>query len=144
MRKITCLLVICLVLVLGTGCSSSKNSTNVVEINESQFLAQTTEIYYNSADYIGKTIKYEGIFSVYEVSKTDKCYLVTRYGPGCCADDSEVGFEIQWDGVYPAENDWVEITGILEEYTNNSKKYLRIAVSELNVLTKRGAETVSR
>ncbi|MDR1131141.1 MAG: hypothetical protein LBL15_01835 [Oscillospiraceae bacterium] len=117
----------------------------VVEIKEKMFIAQTNDIYYNAGDYLGKTIKYEGIFSVYEAFETGaKYYSVIRYGPGCCGIDANAGFEVVWNETYPEQNDWVEAVGILEEYEEEGYKYLRLALSSLTVLPARGAEYVSQ
>jgi uncharacterized membrane protein YcgQ (UPF0703/DUF1980 family) len=120
-------------------------SGDVVEIKEKMFIAQTNDIYYNADDYLGKTIKYEGIFSAYEVPETGaKYYSVIRYGPGCCGIDANAGFEVAWDKEYPGNDDWVEAIGILVEYEEDGYKYLRLALSSLSVLPERGAEYVSQ
>lgn len=126
--------------------SSVESTTgDVIEIKEKLFISQTNDIYYNAEDYLGKMIKYEGIFDVYEVAETDtKYYSVIRYGPGCCGDDANAGFEVRWDKDYPFPNDWVEAVGILEEYDEDGLKYLRLALSSLTVLPTRGAEYVSQ
>jgi Predicted membrane protein len=118
---------------------------DVVEIREKMFIAQTNDIYFNAEDYIGKTIKYEGIFDIYEVPEIGGVYYaVIRYGPGCCGVDANAGFEVKWDGEYPNRNDWVEVVGVLEEYEENGYKYLRLVLNSLTVLPMRGAEYVNQ
>ncbi|GHU82798.1 hypothetical protein AGMMS50284_5270 [Clostridia bacterium] len=115
----------------------------VIEIKEKLFVQQCNDVYLNPEDYMGKTIKYEGIFDVYEAVETNTTYYsVIRYGPGCCGTDANVGFEVQWDGEYPNQNDWVEAAGVLEEYDEDGQTYLRLSLSVLNVLPVRGLETV--
>jgi len=116
----------------------------VIEIKEKMFIAQTNEIYINTKDYLGKTVKYEGIF--HEVKADGKTYrYVIRYGPGCCPGDvSAAGFEVAWDKPYPKHNDWVEVAGVLEKYDDNGIPALRLALKSLTVKTKRGAERVMR
>ena len=117
---------------------------DVVEIKEKLFIAQTNDIYINAQDYLGKCIKYEGIFDIYEIPETGETfYSVIRFGPGCCGDDGNVGFEVTWDGEYPESNDWVEAVGVLEEYEEEGLYYLRIALTDLTKLAVRGAEVVS-
>ncbi|MDR1564570.1 MAG: hypothetical protein LBS74_06400 [Oscillospiraceae bacterium] len=117
----------------------------VIEIKEKMFITQTNDIYTNSEDYLGKTIKYEGIFTTYAVPDSDAVYYsVIRYGPGCCGNDSNAGFEVVWDKEYPNENDWVEAVGVLEQYEENNCVYIRLRLSSLNVLPVRGVEKVSR
>jgi len=172
MKKITALLTICIV--LFTGCGSDKSLENsselgsqtseetsentnvsksdvkassgdVIEIKEKMFISQTNDVYYNTEDYLGKTIKMEGIFNIYEASESgNKYYSVIRYGPGCCGDDGNAGFEVTWDGKYPNQNDWVEVIGVLEEYEEAGETYLQLRLNSLTVLTTRGEEYVNR
>ncbi|MEL7565088.1 MAG: hypothetical protein AAGU27_09420 [Dehalobacterium sp.] len=118
-------------------------SSDVIEIKEKMFIAQTNDIYLNPEDYLGKTIKYEGIFDsfYYDVNDTTYYYVI-RYGPGCCGFDANAGFEVVWSGDYPNKNDWVEVIGVLEEYEENEYKYLRLNLSSLTVLDTRGEEYV--
>lgn len=107
------------------------------------FIAQTNDIYINPEDYLGKTIKYEGMFQSGYLEETDTTYYyVIRYGPGCCGYDANAGFEVAWDGGYPEADDWVEIVGVLEQYEEDGYEYLRLNLSSLRVLETRGAEYV--
>lgn len=125
--------------------AAAEDSDDVIEINEKMFIAQTNDIYYNVADYLGKTIKYEGVFEIYDVSENgENYYAVIRYGPGCCGNDANAGFEVIWDNDYPDQNEWVEATGILEEYQEAGETYLRLMLTSLTVLPTRGAEYVSQ
>ncbi len=120
-----------------------KHSGDVVEIKEKMFVAQTTDIYINADEYLGKTIQYEGIFSVYQLDGGNRnFYSVIRSGPGCCGNDGEVGFEVVWDGEYPKEDEWVEVRGVLEYYDDDGNSYLRLAVESIEVLETRGQEIV--
>lgn len=118
---------------------------DVIEISEKLFIAQTNDIYINTEDYLGKTIRYEGIFQAYYYDATDTTYYsVIRYGPGCCGFDANAGFEVEWDGDYPEQNDWVQATGTLETYEEGGARYLRLKLSSLKVLPVRGAEYVQQ
>lgn len=117
---------------------------DVVEISERLFIAQTNDIYINTEDYLGKTIKYEGIFkTMFWPQGAKNIAYVIRYGPGCCGYDGEAGLEVVWDGEWPKEDDWCEVVGVLEEYEVDGYPYLRLALSSLTVLQQRGAEFVS-
>ncbi|MCL1895212.1 MAG: hypothetical protein FWG03_01550 [Clostridiales bacterium] len=117
---------------------------DVIEVKEKMFVAQMNDIYYNADDYLGKTIKYEGIFDIYEEDTGVDYYFVIRYGPGCCGIDLNAGLEVAWDKGYPEQNDWVEVVGVLEDYEDNGNNYLRLALSSLTVLDVRGAEVVTQ
>jgi zinc transport system permease protein len=135
--------------VLGTGAGSSE----VIEIKEKMFIAQTNDVYLNAEDYLGKTIRLEGLFKS-EQYYTDNgasgnvyCFVL-RYGPGCCGNDGNAGFEVAWDDhgglTYPQQDDWVEAVGTLKTYTEDDYPYLYIALSSLRVLDERGAEFVTQ
>jgi uncharacterized membrane protein YcgQ (UPF0703/DUF1980 family) len=129
----------------------SKKS-GVVEIKEKMFIAQTNDIYLNPEDYLGKTIKLEGLFKLeqYQGNAASPYCFVIRYGPGCCGNDGNAGFEVAWPDVtdaakpYPAPDEWVEAIGTLESYEENGYPFLYLALSQLNVLKKRGAEFVTQ
>lgn len=117
----------------------------LVEIKERMFIAQSNDIYLNTDDYEGKTIKYEGIYLPMEVPSLNRTYhYVIRYGPGCCGDDGMAGFEVAWDGEWPAENDWCEAVGTIETYEDQGYETLRLRLTSLKVLDQRGAEFVSQ
>ncbi len=127
--------------------SGQADSGDLIEIREKMFVAQTNDVYFNTEDYLGKTLKYEGIFSKYDDPQTGVTYYsVIRYGPGCCGVDANAGFEVMWDydAEYPKENDWVEAIGVLEEYEEEGYQYLRLKLKSLTVLDTRGAEYVSQ
>jgi zinc transport system permease protein len=122
--------------------------TGTVEIKEKMFLAQTNDVYLNPDDYLGKTIKVEGLFKKEGNQDRNYCFVI-RYGPGCCGSDGNAGFEIAWDNkettaAYPAVDNWVQAVGELKRYEEDGFPYLYIALSELNILKKRGAEYVTQ
>jgi zinc transport system permease protein len=120
--------------------------TNTVEIGEKMFISQVNDVYLNADDYLGKTIKLEGIFKQEQGYEKSYCFVL-RYGPGCCGTDGNVGFEVAWANgkaqSYPTIDSWVEATGVLKTYEEDGyDQYLYLDLSSLNVLNKRGAETV--
>ena len=150
MKKILGLTVICLILLVTCvgAFRATDDQTSIkadVEIGERMFMTQIDDIYINIDDYLGKIIKYEGIFGMHEDPSTGKTYrYVFRYAPGCCGNDAMSGFEVGWDGNYPSVNDWVEAVGKLGLYEEDGEKHLRINLSSLAVLPNRGAEIVTR
>lgn len=119
------------------------SSSEVIEIKEKMFIAQTNDIYFNPEDYLGKTIKYEGIFNMYDYPGTNELlYSVIRYGPGCCGIDLNAGFEIVPGKEVPNNEDWVEVTGVLHEYEFEGVKYLRLEETSLRTLPTHGEKYV--
>ncbi|MDR0765224.1 MAG: hypothetical protein LBE65_06525 [Synergistaceae bacterium] len=119
---------------------------DVVEIKEKMFVAQINDVYLNPDEYLGRSIKLEGMFGLDDEISPPVCY-VFRYGPGCCGYDANAGFEVVWkDGetAYPNENDWVEAAGVLENYEDDGEPYLRLALTSLTVKAERGLEQVEQ
>jgi hypothetical protein len=131
-------------------------SDGVIEIKEKLFIAQTNDVYLNPEDYMGRTIKYQGIFkAVFPDDAHDPYCFVIRYGPGCCGNDGSAGFEVAWNAPggpggeaaaveYPQEDAWVEALGTLKSYEEDGYPYLYLALSSLTVLEERGAEFVAQ
>jgi putative membrane protein len=122
-----------------------------IEIKEKMFATQISDVYLNAEDYLGRTIKLEGLFkSELYYGKDEPYCFVIRYGPGgCCGMDANVGFEVAWAKEnakpYPVVDSWVEATGVLKTYEEDGyANYLYLDLSSLNVLNKRGAETVKQ
>jgi uncharacterized membrane protein YcgQ (UPF0703/DUF1980 family) len=150
------LIIVAVVLALNVSmcfiaCSKEKDNkasdNGIVEITEKMFIAQVNDIYLNSEDYIGKTIKLEGIFKCEQFYGYNESYcFVIRYGPGCCGTDGNAGFEVKWNKdrlqPYPAVESWVEAIGILNMEEEDDFQYLYLDLSSLAILSKRGTEVV--
>jgi len=130
----------------NTRSASPASTKGFVEIKEKMFLAQVNDVYLNPEDYLGKTIKLEGIFKEEQGYEKSYCFVI-RYGPGCCGNDGNAGFEVAWAKEdarpYPAADSWVEAAGELKMYEEDGySRYLYLDLSSLNVLDRRGAELV--
>jgi len=152
-RNFIIAVIITVVTVLFLGNCSSKNKSdssndNIVEIKEKMFIAQVMDVYNNAEDYLGKTIKLEGLFKEENSDEGNQYCFVLRYGPGCCGFDGNAGFEIRWDKSrakpYPKVDSWIETIGVLKQYREDGydQDYLYLDLISLNVLNKRGAEAV--
>jgi uncharacterized membrane protein YcgQ (UPF0703/DUF1980 family) len=144
------LLIIIGILFLMMSCVKNEakeenRSGDSIIIREKMFIGQVYDVYLNPNDYLGKTVKLEGIFLVQEGEDPGDTYrMVVRYGPGgCCGIDGLVGFEVKWEDryrQYPKDDSWVEAVGILKK----DNMYLYMDLLSLNVLNRRGAEYVSQ
>jgi len=114
-----------------------------VEIKEKMFLSQINDIYLNVDDYLGKTIKLEGIFNIEEWNNKTYCF-VFRNTPGCCGADGTTGFSVIWENKYPNNNDWVEAIGVLEIYEEDNSKRLMLNLLSLKPLSKSGEKFVTQ
>lgn len=118
------------------------DTSNMIEITDNYFIQQTNDVYFNLDEYIGKTIKMEGIIYTYEDTNGDVCYAVVRNTPGCCGDDGLAGLDIRYDGEYPEENTWVEVVGVMGTDTVYGSEIPAIQVVSL-VETETGTTFVS-
>jgi len=123
------------------------STKDVIEIKEKMFISQVNDVYLNKNDYLGKKIKLEGLFFTEQGNNNKSYCFVLRFGPGCCGYDGNVGFEVAWDKdknkQYPGNNSWVEATGELKTYEEDGyDEFLYLDLISLNVLDKRGMETV--
>jgi uncharacterized membrane protein YcgQ (UPF0703/DUF1980 family) len=151
-KTIQTAIIIAVILFLAAGCEKSgKNNDEVFEIRERMFIGQVNDVYLNIDDYLGRTIKLEGVFwGEYDTELDEPYYMVYRYGPGgCCGIDGLVGFEVAWDNKdiqYPENDSWVEAIGELKFYDDNSGyvKFPYLALTSLNVLDERGNEYVNQ
>jgi uncharacterized membrane protein YcgQ (UPF0703/DUF1980 family) len=134
----------CLFCLLASSAFAAEDG-KIFEIREKMFVGQTNDIYLNPDEYLGRTIKLEGMFGIIDdIEGGAPCYFVYRYGPGCCGYDSNVGFEVEWSGVYPAQDEWVEATGVLVSYDYEGIPYLKLSLSSLEVKSERGLESVTQ
>ena len=123
-------------------------SNGVIEIRDRLFISQVNDVYLNSRDYLGKTIKLEGVFKQeqFYFMREKPYYFVVRYGPSCCGDDGNVGFEVAWandsEKSYPDSNSWVEAIGVLKLYQEGLDRFLYLDLFSLTVLNRRGNEFV--
>jgi putative membrane protein len=117
---------------------------NIIEIGERMFATQVRDIYLNAEHNLGRTIKLEGIFRVGQMNESNIYYVIRFSQDGCCGGGMS-GFEVKWTQnpiPYPADNSWVEATGILREQISGIDRYLYLELLSLTVLNRRGAEFV--
>ncbi len=119
-------------------------SDDVINITEKMFVTYINEIYTNTSDYIGKTIKIEGMFDAYHDETSDiTYYYVYRTGPGCCGNDGSMcGFEFTYNGKMPKEKDWIEVVGKLRTYKDGPDTYLTLDAQTVTIKDQRGSEIV--
>lgn len=90
------------------------SENEIIEIKDEYFIGATNDMYYNVDNYVGKTIKMQGLLYAYDVGG-ETCYAVVRNSPGCCGNDGLAGLDIKYDGKCPPENTWVEIVGVVDK-----------------------------
>ena len=126
--------------------SNTVNTSSVIEIKEKMFIQQVDDIFLNLDNYEGKTVKLQGFMYSFDDEYAQKTFhYVIRKTPGCCGDDGMSGFEINWDKEYPAENEWVEATGIIKKVDEDFYGTVPVLeITKLEVMKERGADFVTQ
>jgi len=127
------------------GCANASNDDeNILFIEDRFFVVQNQQIFMNPNNYIGRTIRYEGMFwGLPWGTDGEDVYVVFRFAGGCCGNDGIVGFELDLGDTEPLENDsWVEVTGVLEMMEYGDGEFLWLTDVVLIEMEERGAESV--
>jgi uncharacterized membrane protein YcgQ (UPF0703/DUF1980 family) len=129
----------------GAGADADPSGA-VIEITEKMFIAQCNDIYLNPGEYIGKTVRIEGMYDEFtdETGTTNRG--VIRNGPGCCANDGVAGFEFMCEDIPACKpNDWISVEGVITPYTfDDGYETVIIGQANITIKTERGAEYVSQ
>ena len=102
----------------------------ILEIADPDFASQIQQIQFFQNDFLGRTIRYEGLF-LSSYWEGEAIYFVARLEGGCCGFH---GFEVYLNDIARFDDEtWVEVTGILEEFfVEDAERYfLRLNVISL-------------
>ncbi|MCL2238753.1 MAG: hypothetical protein FWC07_02235 [Defluviitaleaceae bacterium] len=102
----------------------------IIVLSDPDFTFQIQEILWNRYDFLGRTIRFEGMF-LSSFWENETVYFVARIQGGCCGMH---GFEVYLNEFSRFEDEtWVEVTGVLEEfYVEGANHYfLRLNVISL-------------
>jgi len=141
--------VILLILLLLIALRTGTNEDKILEIRETLFIQQVSDVHVNTDEYLGKTVKLEGIYGENPNSGGGEPQrFVYRNSPGCCGNDGVVGFVVLLgDCPAPKPNAWVEATGkvdVIASGKNARVKPVVLRLSSLTVMDRRGKEFVSK
>jgi len=139
MRKLVGILAVAVVL---AACTPNEESDNALVIGDRFFVTQVIDVFVNLPEYMGRTIRYEGIFRTVDWFPTPHDnFIVYRYTMSCCGQDP-IGFEVLLPpGVRPFDDfSWVEVTGVVEE----SHGFPAVRITSIVEAPDRGAAMVWR
>ena len=144
MRKIVIFLLIAFLL---TGCNAAADdSSDMLVIDEQFFVMRMLDIVFSPHEFLGQTIRYEGIFRAIDIPDVGELHQVYRYTEGCCGPDGIVGLQVWLENtdIEPFPNGtWVQVTGVLEEFEHQGRMFLRLDTISLIELSERGEEFVT-
>ena len=121
------------------ACSSDDD---ILEIGDRFFVTQIIDIFTNPQDYLGRTVRYEGIFRAIHWPQTGNYYFaVIRYMTSCCGTEP-IGLEVLLpSSMAPvADRAWVQITGVFEK----SQGFPAVRATALVETPQRGSGFVER
>lgn len=117
---------------INKGSESEKVSMNNIDvvIGDENFISDMDNIFVNLDNYVGKTMKVEGfvggvignkfkVLRLYDMTHDDHSHEVT------------VGINVVYDGEIPAEDTWVEVTGVITKEVIDGKSQPVIKVQRL-------------
>jgi len=113
---------------LDTAYQNNDAQDYIIEIADPNFATMMQEIQMNRSDFIGRTVRYEGLF-LSSRWNDEILYFVARLEGGCCGIH---GFEVYLNDISRFDDEtWVEVTGVLEEISSGGHYFLRLNVIEL-------------
>ncbi|MFV0242542.1 MAG: hypothetical protein ACK5H4_21220 [Lacrimispora sphenoides] len=121
--------------------AGSTNNTgfdiDLTKLSSTMVFSEVYNMMISPEEYMGKTIKAEGIFQVYQDSNNNNFYaLVIADATACC----QQGLELIWDGDltypddYPDENSEIEITGVYQSYIEEGNTYYYVQVNDVKAV----------
>jgi len=146
------LFLLSLLLLLNTDClnkdvSSNNDNTSSKIINvdvdltilsRTMVYAEVYNIMTNPYNYLGKTIKLNGLFysSYYDENETMYYFVVITDATSCCPQGIEFiwGSGRKYPEDYPDEKSNIEITGVFSSYDELGETYYHLLVEDLRIL----------
>ena len=142
-RMLTTAIAICLICLLITGCGDAAATESRDDIDVDFTILSSTiatakfnDIFTDSSEYLGQTIRVSGAYFYIYLAQTDKVYhfVTVVDGDACC----RMGFEFRLPGItefpddYPDAETIIEVIGVLSIYEELDSPFLYLAVEELN------------
>lgn len=141
MKKIISIIMIAAtVLFAGCGSSNTENTTidiDLTEMSSTMIYSEVLNMMTTPDDYIGKTIKMAGNFSIYEDPESGNIYYacVIQDATACCSQ----GIEFKLKGDYKYPDDYPElgteiaVTGVFHTYNEGEYTYCELENAEMTV-----------
>ena len=136
MKKLLSSLLLCVMAFALAGCNDTgERSGTLSEIDVDLTGMSATMVYaevYNMltspADYLGKTVKMSGSFSVYEEADRNYYACLIADATACCSQGIE--FVLDGDPTYPEDypelNSLITVTGIFDTYIEDGYLYCQL------------------
>lgn len=90
-------------------------AAELVAAQDAEFLDTVIPVNDDLEAHLGEEVTVSG-FVLYRDSFEGDDFMVARLVVDCCIDDAAAtGFVTQWDGEAPAADEWVQVTGVIDQ-----------------------------
>lgn len=90
-------------------------AAELVAAQDAEFLDTVVPVNENLEAHLGQEVTVAG-FVLYRDSFEGDDFMVARLVVDCCIDDAAAtGFVTKWDGEAPAADEWVQVTGVIDQ-----------------------------
>lgn len=119
----------------NTDIPASTEMLDLTQFSSTMVYSEVYNIMVNPGDYMGRTIKMNGLFSVYEDDVTGQIYFacIIQDATACCAQGIEfiLKGDYSYPEDYPAPGEEVTVTGEFETYYEGENLYCRLKDAEM-------------
>ena len=123
---------------LTGGCGAGKQSdvdVDLTKMSSTMIYAEVLNMMISPDEYVGKTIRMDGVLSIYHDPMQDKDYFtcIVQDATACCAQ----GIEFVWKGEHSYPDDYpeldteIEVAGTYEKYEEDGYAYYHLAEASL-------------
>ncbi len=121
----------------GTTETAAKAAQNIdvdlTQMSSTMIYSEVQNMMLKPADYVGKTVRMQGAFSVSEIGENRYFACIIKDATACCAQ----GIEFDWAGDhsypadYPKDGSEITVTGEFTTYNEGQQQYCQLKNAEL-------------
>lgn len=121
----------------GTTETAAKAAQNIdvdlTQMSSTMIYSEVQNMMLKPADYVGKTVRMQGAFSVSEIGENRYFACIIKDATACCAQ----GIEFDWAGDhsypadYPKDGSDITVTGEFTTYNEGQQQYCQLKNAEL-------------
>ena len=121
----------------GTTETAAKAAQNIdvdlTQMSSTMIYSEVQNMMLKPVDYVGKTVKMQGAFSVSEIGENRYFACIIKDATACCAQ----GIEFDWAGDhsypadYPKDGSDITVTGEFTTYNEGQQQYCQLKNAEL-------------
>lgn len=106
---------------------------DLTQMSSTMVYSEVQNMMLKPADYVGKTVKMQGAFSVSEIGENRYFACIIKDATACCAQ----GIEFDWAGDhsypadYPKDGSDITVTGEFTTYNEGQQQYCQLKNAEL-------------